>query len=94
VTDMSNSPVTREVWAGCFESEGDGPAENSLDIIILPATITMIGIPLDLNPQTGSVNSDEGTDLYKGGAIRAKNIGFGVKKPDLQFPILIRRNTR
>ena len=91
--DMLNSPVTLKVWAGYFESEGDGPAENSLDIIILPANITRIGIPLDLNPQTCNVNSDEGTDLYKGEAIQGKNIGFGVKKPDLQFPILIQRNT-
>ena len=76
------------------DRSGGRQPENTLDIMILPANMMTIGTPLELNTQTCKVNPDEGTDLYKGEAIQAKNIGFGVKKPDLQFPILIQRNTR
>jgi hypothetical protein len=78
---MSNSLATLKVWGGYFKSEGDGNAENTLDIMILPANMMTTGTPLELNTQTCKVNPDEGTDLYKGEAIQAKNIGFGVKNP-------------
>jgi hypothetical protein len=94
VTGMSSSPATREVWAGCFKSAGDGQTEIPLDIMIRPANIMPIGTPLELSTQTCNIDPDVGADLYKGEATQVKNIGFGVKKPDPQFPILIQRNTR